>query len=228
MKVGIIAEGWDDCGVIFNLIDKLIPIDSYDDIKFIRPKRDATDGDDAAFSNWSMVRQECIEKTELNKFLSLFPNEPKLLIVHIDTAECEDYGVFRPRKDNKELKKYSFDLRNLVIMQINGWLGLNEFDVSYAVAIEEIEAWIIALLDDSLILDSSSINDSKNQLEIRLKTYMNSKSFKLYRSVKSNQGAFKASNFLSGRLTKNKELLKAENRNHSLHLFCKELRTLFS
>ncbi|MCW3127142.1 MAG: hypothetical protein JWO03_2800 [Bacteroidetes bacterium] len=228
MKVGIIAEGWDDCGVICNIVTKLVPIDSSDDIKFIRPKEDATDGDDDAFSNWNIVRQECIDKTEVDKFFSLFPNEDKLLIVHIDTAECEDYGIARPLKENADLENYSTGLRNLVIGQITNWLGtIPNCNVTHAIAIEEIEAWVIALLDDSLRLDTSSINDPKNQLAIRLKTFMNSKSLKLYKSLKSNNGAFESSIFLSGRLTRKKDRQKAEDYNHSLYLFCEELRRLF-
>jgi hypothetical protein len=172
-----------------------------------------------------MVRQECIQKIELDKFLYLFPDETKVLVIHVDTAECQDYGIDRPAKTDN-LIAYSISLRNLVIAEISNWLGSVDYMVSYAIAIEEIEAWTIALLNNGLRKDSSSINDPKNQFELKLNTYISAKSYNHYRSLKSNKGTFEASVFISGRLTRKKELMAAENSNYSLHLFCEELRNI--
>jgi len=224
MKVGIIAEGWDDCGVIYNLLISILPIESSDDVKYIRPKEDATDKEEAAFSNWPLVKKECIEKVELDKFLSVFPDEPKLIIIQIDTAECEEqeYEVVRPAKSN--LVDYSTNLRDAVIAKINEWLGPDfSVPVAYAVAIEETEAWIIALLDDNLRRDSCSLADPKRRLKDNLSDYISRPSLKHYVGVKSNKGAFEAAHFLSGGFTRRKNLANARKFNHGLNLFCAEL-----
>lgn len=226
MKVGVIAEGQDDCGVLFNILVNLLPIESAEDIKFIRPDVDATDGALASFSNWPMVKHECIKKEELDKFLVTNSEAELLIIIQIDTAECEEtqYDVVRPTKSSSNLKLYSEELRNNVIEKIKKWLGEDfKYPVAYAVAIEETEAWVIALLDGGLRRDSCQSMDPKARLNSNLSSYITRSKLKTYIGYKSGQSALKASQYLSKDFQISKPLKSARNKNRSLDLFCLDL-----
>ncbi len=72
------------------------------------------------FSSWTLVRQDCIERTKFRSFLDSPVEREAIIIVQIDTAECEleNYEVNRPEKD----KNYCTNLRNAVIDKIDEWL----------------------------------------------------------------------------------------------------------
>lgn len=166
MRVGIISEGHSDRAVIAMVILKATSLD-VTDIKPIRPvyKLDATDiagNDDKTISNWTHVKRECEEKEMISAFLSIEGQD--FIVLHIDTAEAELYEVIRP---NKPSDSYCLGLRHAVIAQIQIWLNGEYLDrILYAIAIEEIEAWLLSINTD--IADSTRPNKPKEKLQHEL------------------------------------------------------------
>ena len=165
MKIGVISEGPADRAVVSNILSGFNGID-ISDIIAIRPADKYDETDKSAlnpmnFSNWSLVREECKSRELINEFLLLEGQD--FIVIHIDTAEADQYGITRP---NKGLNSYCEDLRNLVIAQINNWLGQDMSEVIlYAVAIEETDAWVLTIYDDK---DSSKSADPKRKLNFVL------------------------------------------------------------
>jgi hypothetical protein len=141
MRIGVISEGHTDRAVIANLLIGLKNLDS-NDIKSIRPdySKDETDKvyshAKTAFSTWSIVKEECEKRTSIEQFLSI---EDQFVVIHIDTAEAEDYGIIRPDKNDPD---YCSKLRTLVMEKIEEWIKPPKIDaLLHAIAIEEIDAW---------------------------------------------------------------------------------------
>lgn len=188
MKFGIIAEGWSDVAVLENILIGLDLIDSLEDVQPIRPERNLDETDISnlkaeTFSNWSLVKKECVEKINIRDFLvdGNILKEERKMIIHIDTAECGEkgYEVERPIKDNN----YCFNLRNNIIDKINLWLE-NDFlnDTYYAIAIEETEAWVHTLYENKDTSKSANPKEAfsrylaKNKLKVKTNdTYQRAK-----------------------------------------------------
>lgn len=142
-KIGLIAEGETDQAVIENILIGL-GIESAD-ILPLRPKYRA-DQTDKGYQGgtWQGVKNDCLERVELDKFLQIADND--WIIIQIDTAECEEtnFGVLRPAKlDNPH---YASELRQNVINKVNEWVDNNyENQLLYAVTIEEMESWILTI-----------------------------------------------------------------------------------
>ena len=115
-------------------------------------------------------------------------------------------------------------MRSSLIEVIKGWLG-NEYDdeIIYAIAIEEIEAWVLTALETK---DTSSIGDSKGRLGKIL-----SKKNLSYRNLKLDPTKDKRAYFQA--ITKElkfhklKELNKHCTKNCSLSDFVSELDVKF-
>lgn len=161
MRIGVISEGHSDRAVILNIITGITRLDSSDLIP-IRPEVDYDETDKAfrnpnLFSTWSLVKKECQEREKIEQFLALEGHE--YVVIHIDTAEAGNYGIARPTKD----KDYCVTLRNLVIAKINEWLEDNHLEsVLYAIAIEEIDAWILTIHEQK---DSTKSVSPKEKLK---------------------------------------------------------------
>jgi hypothetical protein len=162
MKVGIICEGHTDRAVIINILKGLKGLDSSDIIP-LRPENSLDETDLAnipadQFSNWTLVKKECETKEKLKRFLSLEGQD--VVVIHIDSAESEEYGVAKPIKDND----YSTKLRAAIILKMKEWLGedFSDDEIVYAVAIEETEAWILTIYEKR---ESSTSTDPKRKLK---------------------------------------------------------------
>jgi len=147
MTIGVISEGHTDRAVITNILLALTDLDK-SDILAIRPdySQDETDKaklPPATFSSWSVVKEECESRESIDAFLSLEGQD--FVVIHLDTAEAELYGVNRP---DKKLADYGEQLRLLVINKINDWLkeDLSSY-ILYAIAIEETEAWLLPIYE---------------------------------------------------------------------------------
>lgn len=162
MRIGIISEGHADRAVITNILMGATGIDR-NDIEALRPIYNLDETDKAlinpqSFSTWSVVKEECETRNLIDGFLAFEGQD--FVVIHMDTAEADEYGIHRPDK-NSEL--FSMKLRNLVIQQINTWLNEDLSDsILYAVAIEEIEAWILTIYDKS---DSTKSAQPKEKLD---------------------------------------------------------------
>jgi hypothetical protein len=161
MRIGVISEGHADRAVITNIVIGITGID-LNDIEAIRPVYCYDETDKAllnvqTFSTWSVVKEECERRELIDGFLAFEGQD--FVIIHIDTAEAEYYGITRPDKNSKT---YCDDLRALVIKQINTWLKDDLSDsILYAVAIEETDAWILTIYDPN---DSTTSAKPKEKL----------------------------------------------------------------
>lgn len=221
MQIGIISEGHSDRAVIANLFTAATGIDR-SSLKSLRPilKTDATDRaaakDQLEFSNWTLVRKECLERELIDEFLSLEGND--YIIIHLDTAEAEEYEVRRPIKD----KNYALNLRTIVVEKIQEWLkvkgwpkGIDPNSVLYAVAVEETESWLLCIYWNSK--DTSSSVKPKEKLNHIL-------------SQKKIDSSIDYQNYieLSKLFAKHRDIIKGRylDRNASLALFYAELQRI--
>jgi hypothetical protein len=213
MTVGIISEGRSDRAVLTNILHGLIALDDLEIIA-LRPK-DITDETDKAslprnvFGGYTVVREECESKELINQFLMFEGNAH--IVIHIDTAEADAYGVNRPKKD----KDYCENLRAAVLAQIKLWLGKDYGDqLLYAIAIEEIDAWVLTVYEDR--------NSTKN---IKAKEHLN---YVLGRKgiVRDKKDAYKDYLTISDRFSK-KKVVNSDGHlklNCSLKLFVDEVK----
>ena len=213
MQIGVISEGHADRAVIENIIVGLTGIDS-SDIVPIRPSylKDETDKaaeKDNTTSSYSIIKKECEEKELLEGFLATAGHD--FVVIHIDTAEADRYGVDRPQRKNNS--HYCEELREAVITEINKWLAVDLSDsVLYAVAIEEIDAWVLALYEDG---DTVKYVNPKSRLNLLLSkkgVKFIHDPFDYYSSLTHD---FKKTRFIN-----NKKMLAT---NCSLRLFCEEV-----
>lgn len=161
MRIGVISEGHADRAVISNVITGITGLD-ISDIVALRPiyLRDATDNalnKAQSLSSYSVIKEECENRQLIDSFLALEDND--FVVIQVDTAEADKFGVLRP---DKASKSYSEDLRELVIQKINEWLNQDLSDsILYAIAIEEIDAWVLTIFENR---DSSKSVNAKERL----------------------------------------------------------------
>ncbi len=228
MRVGIIAEGHSDRAVITNILKGLLNINQTD-IKYIRPQDpDEIDETDLSqmqaeeFSNWTIVKQECIDKIEINKFFDKIENN-RFIVIHLDTDTRfeKGYEVSEPSKENTP--SYFTALRENIKNKINEWLE-NQFveNMIYAIAIEEIDAWILTIYTNSE--ETGIFPNAKERL---LKEINKPNTF----SEKERKKLFQLDTFqryhsLSYDFRKPKKLAQLASQNLSLKLFCKDLQEM--
>jgi len=214
MKIGIISEGHADRAVITNIITGLTGFDK-NNIVALRPIYYTKDETDKAlinkktYSTWSVVKQECEERELIDGFLAFEGQD--FVVIHIDSAEADLYGIKKPDRKNGD---YCKELRILVIDQINTWLDKEmSNDILYAVAIEEIDAWILPIYEKK---DSTLSPNPKERLS----------------RVLGKKGINSTSNYdnylyISQQLSKAKEIKKGNylDLNYSLNAFFDEVKT---
>lgn len=218
-RIAIIAEGRPDQAVIDNIIQAYNRAYNQDyEVILVRPdlSEDITDiklKNDAAAGGLARVRKDCQEGTLLEKFFDLDFEETDFLVLQLDTAEIEQYEVVRP--DKKEAD-YSTQLRANIIATIkDSWLQESYNDkILYAIAIEELEAWMLTLHSKR---DTSISTNPKQKLKTLLSKNKNNSTAESYDNYELLTKDFK----------KLKKLKKAYKLNESLELFCVELEAIF-
>jgi hypothetical protein len=219
MRVGIIAEGWADVAVILQVLKGQLGLDESETV-FLRPElsSDETDrGDPGArtFSNWEIVKNELCDATTLRDFLESDLDEEMLVVVHLDTAECElpNYGVERPPRDSSA---YVFELVYAVLAKVSEWLGdYRHPGLRFAIAVEETDAWVLTLY---------SMNETHSHLDPKAKLTKelnrpNAFSEKERRAIFSQKNERLKYRELAKGFRKQKALLDAAKRNASLAIF---------
>ena len=167
--------------------------------------------DDATVGTFQGVKNACMgyegRRYYFEQAFDAF--ETDFVAIHFDTAEIDrqDFTFLRPPKD--DLATYCTNLRQMVIELINSWLeGSYENKILYAVAIEEMEAWLLTL---HLKTETASSADAKKkwreQILPKLKDKDNSKITKDF--------------------SKKKELKKYLPHNQSLRKFIESLEQTF-
>lgn len=212
MRIGIISEGHADRAVITNILTGITGIDS-SDIEPLRPtdKYDLTDKSSKnklSFGGWNAVQEECETRRLIDEFLSIEGQD--FIVIHLDTAEADQYNINRPVKSDL----YGIILRNLVIDQINVWLNSDISEsILYAVAVEEIDAWILPIYEAKDSTTSAKPKEKLSNLLARKKI-----------SSESNYENFLS---LSKKLSKEKEINKGGylKYNVSLKAFFEEIQT---
>lgn len=213
MRIGIIAEGHADRAVIENILTGLTGLDSSCFIA-LRPS-DLIDETDKAkkhpstFGSWTHVKAECETRQLIDPFLLI--EDQEFIALQIDSAEAHLYGVTKP---NSRTKSYCFELRELIVDKVNEWLVDDLSDsLLYAIAIEEIDAWILTLHENHA---SSKFLDAKGRLSrvLRRKDINSTSNYHNYQSLShefSKSRAYRTDTYLS--------------RNCSLKAFCVEVTT---
>lgn len=225
MKCGLITEGKSDQAVLTNILKGQLGIDR-SDIVYLQPENffDETDlntpshkMDKSEFSNWLLVKQECINKEKISDFFDNPIDDKKLLIIQIDTAETyiPEYGINKPDKKNNE--NYVIDVVNLVSNKIDEWIGKNDYNIIYSICVEETDAWILTIYTSDNI-DTGLINNPKHELsEVVLPKKFKTMQLKELNNLK----AYDKYNKLTEPFRKKKDLKKYSNKNKSLKHFCK-------
>ena len=212
MRIGLITEGRPDQAVIENILEGQLGDLDYDTIP-IRPilLKDETDIhliNEAALGGLSRVKADCEEKTLFDKFFHAISKEEDFIILQVDTAEIELYGVNRPRK--KSNPEYVQVLRENTIQKIKEWLG-TDFDekMVFAITIEEMEAWLLTIFEKK---DSTSSMTPKEKLKKLLR-----------RKNISTKEEFNNYDKLSKPFSKTKKLTHFQTYNTSLRYFLEDL-----
>jgi hypothetical protein len=213
-RIGIIAEGRPDQAVLENIIESFG--DDYEVI-LIRPEllKDETDiklQNDAAAGGLARVKKDCEEQTLFDSFFAFDFMGEDLLVIQIDTAEIEDYGVVRPAKKGNE--NYVVELRENTIEKLREWLGDCVYldKMVYAISIEELEAWMLTLYEKK---DSVPPINPKAKLQ-RLLSKKNLSAKEDYTNYKT----------LTKDFRKRKKLKKILQYNQSLALFYEEFQAM--
>ncbi len=220
MKIGVVAEGPSDWAVIKNII-AAFNIDSSDLLRLVPDSNlDNTDREllYKGFSNWVLVKDFCNNEEYVHEFFSI--DEDRLLLIQIDTAECDmiNYDVQRPSSQDPQ---YQLSLYTSVKEKMKGWLPEEYHSkVIFAIAIEETEAWLIASLSNR---DSNSRSKPKEYLESTLRQFLSNSDYKKYQKAKNITEEYDT---LSKSLRKKRALNTAKEHNVSLNELVLQLENL--
>lgn len=229
MRVGVISEGPADFAVVRSIVKAVLGLDA-SDVDSIRPELQTDETSQhtpgaGAFSNWEIVKQECVDRGRMRAYLASVVDEQRIIVVHIDTAECHLVGFDVTRPDRSS-DSYVVDCRRAVVEAIRSWTaGAYAEHIVEAVAVEETDAWLIPLYDPDLTSrkrDSGTIRDPKKHLfralqkPPRLTTTKRTK-------ILAVQHALTQYTDLSAPLGKVRELREAIQHNASLRLFVHDL-----
>jgi hypothetical protein len=225
----VIAEGPADFAVVRSVLKGALGLDAAD-VDSIRPELQTDETSLHApsartFSNWGIVKEECLDGSSIKAYLANIVDEARLVVVHIDTAECHlpGYDVERPPRD---ADSYVADCRNAVANAIRAWTGSAFAEqIVAAVAVEETDAWLIPLYDAKLAStkrDSGNIGKAKEHLKRAIE-----KTNRLTATDRSRlnqeRSALARYTLLSAPLRKLKELREVAKLNASLELFIQAL-----
>ena len=222
MRVAIFAEGYSDAAVLTNILKGWLGINR-SDIDYRVPELDYDQSDLSQmsinqFSNWTIVKQNCIERTQFNHFFNSIENA-HFAVIQLDTAERQLIGYEVSEPPKSDTPQYSQDLRTNVIQKIKGWLDNNYTDnLAYAVTIEEIESWLLTL-HEKTTSETAKYNQPKERFWQQVFPKFSLKE----RNLIKNKSAFQQYLTLTDGFKKKKTLQDCCNRNLSLSLFCKSL-----
>lgn len=236
MRVGIIAEGKSDQAVIENILCGALSIDR-ESIQLIRPS-DGSDETDlyGQRGNNALVKQDCLERRKIRDFFTSPIDEgERLLVIHLDTDEIgrgdailkvarpaqESLPSPTPKKSKKKTESTAVasfvdTFRDNIIAEIDGWLeGEFKPQLRYAIAIEETEAWLLALHDDR---DTSELREPK-KVWIKFQNRPNALTKQERRRYFVDLNPYDAALDVSRGFQRKKTLLDAAKKNRSLELF---------
>ncbi len=224
MRVGIIVEGRSDAAVITNILKGKLNI-SKSDIQYLVPEFDYDESSLAEmnsehFSNWTIVKQNCLNRQKIADFIESFENN-RFVVIHLDSDTRTEIGyeVNEPIAINTiadiEL------LRQNIVDKINEWLE-NQFvgNIAFAIAIQEIDAWVLSIHANQ---ETGMSPNAKERL-FRVINAPNKFSNKEMRKIFSlNDDKYEQYHLLSQDFRKRNNLQSASLKNISLKKFCESL-----
>jgi hypothetical protein len=224
VRVGLIAEGRFDLAVLDGVLKGACGISN---TQYLRPEFTTDRTDRSAgyqapsaveFSNFEIVKQECESRQKIREFFDTGLDDERWLVVQIDTAEAEKYGVERPSVAEKDAT-YFADLRSRVVEAVRGWMQGEFADkVFFAVAIEETDAWLLACWDEQNKKDAGTHANPKKRLEFVLNEQESKVRARLFPDDMFERGLVQ-----SAPLRKRKTLVAAAGRCASLRAFIESL-----
>lgn len=226
MRAGIIVEGKSDAAVITNILKGILNI-SKSDIQYLVPEFDYDETSlyemrEQQFSNWTIVKQNCLNKEKLSDFIDTFEDE-RFVVIHIDTDVRNEVGfdVNEPSelKNSDDIIKLRQNIKN----KITEWLdNFHTEKIAFAIAIQEIDAWILTSFDKGK-KDTGLYLNAKERLKKALNqpNLLSDKSRKKIFSL--NHDKYKQYDLLSNDFRNGKKLSKILDKNVGLRLFCEEL-----
>lgn len=152
MLVGLVAEGVSDVAVLRSLLKGWLGLDKYL-VRALRPdlQEDETDRRARAaamapeeYSNWELVLDTCAGQSLVREFLAANDEDSTFVVVQIDTdwLDHKNSPLRRPARSSAE---YAPTVRELVVDHLSCLLGDLAQRTRFAVAVEEVEAWLLCL-----------------------------------------------------------------------------------
>lgn len=224
MRAGIIVEGRSDAAVITNILKGKLNI-SKSDIQYLVPEFDYDESslfemNSEQFSNWTIVKQNCLNRQKIADFVESFENN-RFVVIHLDTDTRTEigYDVKEPIVVNNitdiEL------LRQNIVNKIIEWLE-NHFveNIAFAIAIQEIDAWVLSIHANQ---ETGLFQNAKERL-FRVINMPNKFSNKEKQKIFSfEENKYEQYHLLSQEFRKRNSLHSASLKNISLKKFCETL-----
>lgn len=222
MEVRIIAEGPADKDIIKAIVHSVTGTEAENIIAILPSDTvDETDRFSGNFSNWQIVLEKIADADFWQEVMATVEGD-FIIAIHIDTAERGEvgYDVNEPiRTGNVTWSQYVVELREKVKQKIESLIpDIYKDCIAYAIAIEETEAWIIPLFENSQY-DTAKHTQPKERLERIIGS--DRKFQKQYVNTEKKELDYKK---LGKKLTR--DLKHCRKRNHSLDVFCNELENL--
>src|SRR5689334_6915002 len=124
MRVGVVAEGPADIAVIRSIVKATLGLDAAD-VDQLRPELQTDESSLGApgkspFGGCEVVKEECVKQSIITTYLTSGLQDTRLVVVQIDTAECEhpNFGATRP---DKSADAYVTECRRVVALVIETW-----------------------------------------------------------------------------------------------------------
>lgn len=228
--VGLIAEGRSDQEVLVNLLKGCLDLD-HGQIVFLRPELRSDETDLHAMprpeerGSYLYVIDDCkgLER-HIRRLEGL--GEEWLLIIHLDAAEAHR-AEFELGPLDRGAQADAEVIRPRLIAKIAEWAGAQRGQgllkrLRHAIAVQEIEAWLLAIHDDQGKQDTAVHHDPKVRLmqQVLPRTLKERERKRLFQMQEHRLYAE-----LSKPFRKKKDLQRHMSRNLSLRLFCETLKT---
>lgn len=226
MRVGVVSEGRADFAVVRNLLKAALDLDAAD-VQSIRPDLQTDETSRHApgartFSNWALVREECEQWAAIEAYLDESLDEPRLVVVHVDTAECHLPGFDVARPD-RTAEGYVGACHGAVLAALRGWTqGRRDAQLVGAVAVEETDAWLLAHYAPERGEDTGALPNPKERLQRAIER-TNALSDRERESLQRERNTLTRYHRLSEPLRKPKALRAALAHNASLARFVEHL-----
>jgi hypothetical protein len=209
MQIGVVTEGFTDHVVISSILAGWIAVT---DLEITRhfPLNDATDAG-IATGGWGNL----IDYLKSQAFRDTFAVS-EIVVVHIDTDRCEDYGVSMRIEDRERTVE---ELIEAVALEMQSWITPDFFAlvadrILFAIAVHQIECWLLPIyFTDKKRSKTTNCIDTLNQVLPQREGFsIHAKEYRYYEKM-------------SKHFLKRKQLLQYAVHNPSLHTFVQKLET---